>query len=93
MARDADKAARRDEEVYKRSLCRVLDTPEGRRIVWRLLERGAVFHSTFCGEETHRSAMLEGRRSMALELFDDVMAFAPHQYAVMQTENTEEPNA
>ena len=85
-----DKAAKRSEETYRRALAKVLETPEGRRVLWRVLESAGIYRSTFAGDDTHRSAMLEGRRSMGLELFDDIMSYVPGQYPVMQRESLSE---
>lgn len=86
---DRDKQRKQEkleEEQYRRALEKTLDTPHGRLVVWRMLERAGIYRSTFCGEETHRAAMLEGRRGLGLEVLDDVLTYAPQLYPVMQAE-------
>lgn len=47
----------------------VMSTAGGRRFLWALLEeRAGTFRESYSGEQTHRAAYLEGRRSIALEI-------------------------
>jgi antitoxin component HigA of HigAB toxin-antitoxin module len=87
---DREKREKNLEEAYRASLLRVLDTPDGRRVVWRALERAGVYRTTFCGEETHRSALLEGRRALGLELLMDLMETCPESYQLMQADQRRE---
>lgn len=57
----------------------ILETEQGRRFCRRILEEGKVFSSTFTGNST--TFFLEGQRSLALKLFDDMCEAAPHKIA------------
>jgi hypothetical protein len=66
----------------------LMDTQSGRRIVWRVLERGKVFSTTF-NVDAPTMAFLEGQRNVALELLADVMETAPKKFQVMMLEAKE----
>lgn len=65
-------------------LATALSTEAGRRLLWQIIE--GYVGSTFAGEETHRSAFLEGRRSIRVELADDCMRVSPSEYVLMLRE-------
>jgi len=62
-----------------------MNDPRGRAFVWSLLEKGQVFGSTFHQVPTV-AAFNEGKRSLALELFAQVMRLAPDHYLHMAHE-------
>ena len=66
----------------------LMDTARGRRIMWRILEGGRVFASTFSPEPLNMAAM-EGARSLALRFLADVMETAPKKFQVMLLEAKE----
>lgn len=62
----------------------MLGTPEGRRVLWALIQhRAGAFRDCFCKEDTHRTAYLEGRRSIALELVADIQRVSTSDYVHM----------
>ncbi|EKT4325756.1 TPA: hypothetical protein NQS76_000110 [Klebsiella pneumoniae] len=63
----------------------VMDSDQGRRVVWSLLEKGQVFGSCF-NVDPHITAFNEGQRNLALALFQRVMAHCPEQYLKMAAE-------
>ncbi|HFF8853432.1 hypothetical protein SBU32_06870 [Klebsiella pneumoniae] len=63
----------------------VMDSEQGRRVVWSLLEKGQVFGSCF-NVDPHITAFNEGQRNLALALFQRVMAHCPEQYLKMAAE-------
>ncbi|HHT1685082.1 TPA: hypothetical protein ACTYOT_003257 [Raoultella ornithinolytica] len=67
----------------------VMDSAQGRRVIWRVLEQGKVFSSCFAGDP-HVTAFNEGQRNLALALFQRVMAHCPEQYLKMAAEANEE---
>lgn len=67
----------------------VMDSEQGRRVVWSLLERGQVFGTCF-NVEPHITAFNEGQRNLALVLFQRVMAHCPDQYLKMAAEASEQ---
>lgn len=78
---------RKDEQVRDRELHdmrSVMDTVEGRRFVWRLLDRAGVFRTSFTGNST--TFFNEGMRNMGLIVLADVQEACAHQYLVMMNE-------
>ncbi|AVF16203.1 Uncharacterised protein [Enterobacter hormaechei] len=67
----------------------VMDSEQGRRIIWSLLEKGKVFAPCFAGD-SHLTAFNEGQRNLALVLFQRVMAHCPDQYLKMAAEAGEQ---
>lgn len=67
----------------------VMDSVQGRRVVWSVLEKGQVFGTCF-NVEPHITAFNEGQRNLALTLFQRVMAHCPDQYLKMAAEASEQ---
>ena len=67
----------------------VMDSEQGRRIVWGLLEKGQVFGTCF-NVDPNITAFNEGQRNLALVLFQRVMAHCPDQYLKMAEEASEQ---
>lgn len=67
----------------------VMDSEQGRRVIWSLLEKGKVFAPCFAGDP-HLTAFNEGQRNLALALFQRVMAHCPDQYLKMAAEASEQ---
>lgn len=64
----------------------LMKTPTGRRFIWRVLEQGRIFQSTYTG--TAETYYLEGKRDASLEIFQDVVAAADREdFFKMQDEN------
>lgn len=67
----------------------VMDSEQGRRIVWGLLEKGQVFGTCF-NVDPNITAFNEGQRNLALVLFQRVMTHCPDQYLKMAAEASEQ---
>ncbi|HED4183534.1 TPA: hypothetical protein R4289_003214 [Enterobacter mori] len=67
----------------------VMDSEQGRRVVWGLLERGQVFGTCF-NVDPNITAFNEGQRNLALVLFQCVMTHCPDQYLKMAAEASEQ---
>lgn len=67
----------------------VMDSEQGRRVVWGLLEKGQVFGACF-NVDPHITAFNEGQRNLALILLQRVMAHCPDQYLKMAAEASEQ---
>jgi hypothetical protein len=80
----ADKA-RRVAERENADFLAVMRTAEGRRLIWRLLERAGLFRSTF-SENALLMAHAEGRRNEGLFLLDQINRLCPERYPVMAKE-------
>lgn len=66
----------------------LLDTPLGRRVVWRYLSICGVYQSSFTGNST--TFFNEGRREVGLRLMADIMESNPDSYAKMVKESRQE---
>lgn len=63
----------------------LLKTEQGRRFVWRLLEKAGIYRSTYSQDASH-AAFLEGVRSVGLMVIADVFEADPDAYAMMLRE-------
>jgi hypothetical protein len=81
---------RKDERLRDRELADlrlVMSSVEGRRFVWRLLEKAGVFRTSFTGNST--TFFNEGMRNMGLMVLSDVHEAAAAEYIVMMNESKE----
>lgn len=67
----------------------VMGSPQGRRVVWGVLENGRVF-AAIPPMDALAMAFNEGQRNLALALFQRVMAHCPEQYLKMAEEASEQ---
>lgn len=67
----------------------VMDSEQGRRVVWGLLEKGQVFGTCF-NVDPNITAFNEGQRNLALVLFQRVMKHCPDKYLKMAAEASEQ---
>lgn len=67
----------------------VMDSEQGRRVIWALLEKGQVFGACF-NVDPHITAFNEGQRNLALVLLQRVMTHCPDQYLKMAAEASEQ---
>ena len=75
-----------DTQAYEEYLRQTLSTYHGRAVLWTLLERTTPFRTSFRGEATHEMAAAEGKRSVGMELFDDILRIQANAYIMMQSE-------
>jgi len=80
---NADKR-RREREVD--DLRAVVATPEGRRVMWRMLEHCGVFRSTFTGHGA-RDAFNEGARNVGLFVMGELAEAEPEVITTMLKES------
>ena len=74
-------------EISERmDLKKVLDLPEGRRVLWRIMALAKTFQPTFNPENTHLSAHDEGMRRVGIELNKWIMKVNPLMFSKMQSE-------
>lgn len=78
---------RREEETG--DLRAVLSSVSGRRFIWRLLECGGVFRSSFNAESDSYTAFNEGRRNLGLLVLNDILEADPDAFTLMQRESVE----
>ena len=67
----------------------VMNSENGRRVIWGLLEKGQVFGACF-NVDPQITAFNEGQRNLALMLFQRVMSHCPNQYLKMADEASEQ---
>lgn len=72
----------------------LMDSVQGRRFVWRLLDKAGVFRSTY--RHDNEMVLLEGMRNMGLLLIDEINSLCPEKYQLMvkeQRDNAERISA
>lgn len=88
----AAESARKKEILLQRDIDDirfVMDSAQGRRVIWAVLEQGKVFSACFA-VDPQVTAFNEGQRNLALALFQRVMAHCPDQYLKMAAEASEQ---
>lgn len=65
---------------------------QGRRFVWRLLERAGVFQPVF-NTNAMAMAFAEGKRNYGLHILAQIHAVCPEQYTTMIKERHDDRNA
>ncbi len=70
-------------------VARIAATPEGQRFFRRFLALGRFNEPTFRGNNFGEASYLEGRQSMANQIFTDILAACPERLQQLLTE--EEP--
>jgi len=92
--RAASQIKQRDLEARDRDdIKHLMDSKQGRRVIWWMLEKGHVFGTTFSPVDPHISAFNEGQRSLALALFQRVVKHCPEQYLTMAAEANKQEQA
>lgn len=64
----------------------VMDTKQGRRFIWRLLEDAGVFQSSFTGNS--ETFFREGQRNVGLKVLSRIHDLCPDKYSIMLNEAT-----
>lgn len=87
-----DKAQRlRDRELF--DVKKQLSTPEGRRLMFRILDMAGVFRLSFVANSDRLTSYNEGRRSIGNTLLIDIMQECPNMLLQMQREHDSEAQA
>lgn len=82
-AKRAERERRREVDDFRRLLAQ----PEGRRFVWRYLERCGVFRLSWHSGSSHGDVSFrEGERNIGLMLLADIENANPHALITMMTE-------
>lgn len=88
---------KRAEEKYKletdaeiKDVKAIMATGEGRRFMWRLLEKTGLYKTSFTGNST--TFFNEGQRNIGLWLISQVNEHCLDEYAQMVEENREDAN-
>ena len=67
-------------------ICTVIMTPEGRRFYWRVMEECKAFQLSFVGD-TNATMFNEGKRSIGLWAFHELLEAKPSAFQQMQREH------
>lgn len=89
---DVAEMARRQKDEAKKAaedFLAIMDSPPGRRYIWRLLGQAGVFHSSFTGNS--ETFFREGKRAIGLWVMADIDRLCPEKYALMVRENQQQP--
>lgn len=86
-----EKKKRDKKEIHKRvrdreiaDIKKLLSIPEGRRVIWRILEESGIFKSSFTGNST--TFFNEGKRDIGLLVLEEVMKADMGKFTQMQSE-------
>lgn len=88
QAEAADSKALRDRMAAEREAADIrwlMESEQGRRIVWRLLNQSGVFRSSFSSDAL-AMAFSEGNRNIGLQLMAQVHELCPDMYPEMARE-------
>lgn len=84
---------RKDRRIRERELAdikAIMSAVEGRRYMWKLLDRAGIYRSSFTGNST--TFFNEGQRNLGLSVLADINESCPELYLTMLEENRKEPN-
>lgn len=76
-----------ERQAEQEDLRKVMSTKNGRRFVYRLIERAGIHRTTF-RESPTESAFLEGQRDFGIFIEAEVNAACPNHYLTMLKEHT-----
>lgn len=85
QVKKAGSKAQRAREKQLNDIRFLLSREQGRRFLWRCLERCGVYRSSFTGNS--QTFFNEGERNIGLFILDDIMEAAPDAYLLMLKEN------
>lgn len=69
----------------------ILERPEGRRLLQRLIRVSGVLRQSYAGHDTTGTAFNEGCRSMGIYLLNQVSAYAPESFlTILEPEQGEQ---
>ena len=71
MTTELREELKRKREKELQDLRKVLGSSEGRRVLWRILTKGAIFNSSFA-QNANETFFNEGRRSVGLWLTQEI---------------------
>lgn len=83
---DKELKKRLEREAEEADIKWLMAGKQGRRIVWRMLERSGVYRSTF-NSDAMLMAFAEGNRNSGLMLMMQVTTLCPDEYAEMLRES------
>lgn len=79
-----------DEGIRREVIGALMSTRRGRRYIWLQLEACHIFASTF--STSHNASLImsfkEGERNIGLQLYSDVVRFAPDKFVEMASESS-----
>jgi hypothetical protein len=77
-------------ETELNDLKKVMEIPEGRRFIWRILGDAGVFQPSFRAGSPDLTAFNEGARNNGLTLLTEIMNNVPGSFLIMQKEAIDE---
>lgn len=84
-----EKAEQERRQDQLNDICAVLATGQGRRFIWRLLEKAHLFQTSYAGA-TNATFFNEGERNVGLWVYLELMEANPELVLLMQQESKEE---
>ncbi len=88
---DAERQAQLRQWEFEQAFARMVDTPDGRRVVWWMLEIAHLYDTSFdpqiLGSQSERCSFLEGERNIGLRVFAQITQH-PDAYSKMLEEQS-----
>lgn len=75
-----------DEQEKNNDIIAVMNTPQGRRFIWRWLEKARIFRSPYAGS-TNDTMVNLGEHNLGLAVMTQVIDACPDLYLLMQNEH------
>lgn len=92
MLNNAKELQEKEDELRKRirdrqlkDVEKVLELPEGRRLLWRILEESRIMATCF-SDNTHTMAYYEGKRDIGLFILNEATTVNKNAFSKMQNE-------
>ena len=77
---------KREAQEARNDVIAVMNTPEGRRYVWRLLEKAGVFRTPYRGS-TNDTMLRIGTHSVGVDIMTEIIDANAELYLLMQKEH------
>lgn len=75
-----------DRQEVVNDIIAVMNLPQGRRYVWRLLENAGIFRTPYKGS-TNDTMVRIGEHSFGVQIMNDIIEANPDLYLLMQKEH------
>lgn len=83
---ESEKIRQRKIERQQSDMRKTLNTTEGRRVIWRFLNDAAPFQSPFVPGDPYATALMIGKKEVALKMYAEIEANQPELLQAMRRE-------
>lgn len=86
MNKELNQEQQRRKEIEASDLQWIMDSPKGRRFIWRLLWLSEIYNSSFNSDALYM-AFREGVKAIGITIMKDIHSACFNQYLLMMEEN------